>query len=188
MTFYSLVLFVHVAAVLALFAALSFEALSLSRLRRASSLSELALWMDPVPKLPLMVGSSALFILLSGIYLTKQTAAFDQWWPIVATAAFFLTLPLGAMTGRRMSEIRRAYTSATAMNSELRRQMQNPFLKISLLVRLAIFLGIVLLMTAKPDLWQSISIVGSSIILGLLMSFSIWRSSASSASGVKLGN
>jgi hypothetical protein len=89
MTLYSLVLFFHVAAVLALFAALSFEVLSLARLRQASSLAELALWMDPVPNLPLVVGSSALVVLLSGIYLTSQIAAFNQAWPAVAMAAFF---------------------------------------------------------------------------------------------------
>ena len=54
MTLYSLVLFVHVAAVLALFAALSFEVLSLFHLRRVSNLTEVQLWIDPVPGLPLV--------------------------------------------------------------------------------------------------------------------------------------
>lgn len=40
MTLYSLVLFFHVTAVLALFAALAFEATSLFHLRRASALTE----------------------------------------------------------------------------------------------------------------------------------------------------
>src|SRR5207248_2855439 len=53
MTFYSLVLFVHVTAALALFAALTFEVLSLFHLRRASTLTEVHLWLDPVPRLPL---------------------------------------------------------------------------------------------------------------------------------------
>jgi hypothetical protein len=53
MTLYSLVLFVHVAAVLPLFAVLSFEVLSLFHLRRASTLTEAQLWIEPVPGLPL---------------------------------------------------------------------------------------------------------------------------------------
>jgi len=40
MTFYALILFFHVLAVLALFATLSFEVLSLVRLRQASSLTD----------------------------------------------------------------------------------------------------------------------------------------------------
>jgi len=43
-------------------------------------------------------------------------------------------------------------------------------LKISLGIRIAVFLGIVLLMAAKPELWASIIVVGISIILGLLSS------------------
>jgi hypothetical protein len=67
------------------------------------------------------------------------------------------------------------------MNSELRSQLNNPFLKISLSIRLAMFLGIVLIMAAKPDLWQSVTIVGTSIVLGLLLSFSARRPRKSSA-------
>jgi hypothetical protein len=42
------------------------------------------------------------------------------------------------------------------INDETRsvRQVQDPFLKISLGIRIAVFLGIVMLMTAKPELWQ----------------------------------
>ncbi len=62
MTFYSLVLFVHVTAALALFAALTFEVLSLFHLRRASTLTEVHLWLDPVPRLPLAAMGSLLVV------------------------------------------------------------------------------------------------------------------------------
>ena len=52
MSLYGFVLFLHVTSVLALFVCLSFEALSLFRLRRASTLAEARLWIDPVPRLP----------------------------------------------------------------------------------------------------------------------------------------
>jgi hypothetical protein len=179
MTLYSLVLFVHVAAVLALFAALSFEVLSLSRLRRASSLTEIALWVDPVPGLPLLVGASVLVVLLSGIYLTMQMAALDQAWPRVTVATLLLIAPLGALTGRRMRAIRRACADARSINSELRSRLQDPFLRVSLNIRIALFLGILLLMAAKPELRESISIVAGSVVLGLLLSIPAWRRSGS---------
>ena len=69
MTLYSFVLFVHVTAVLALSATLSFEALSLFHLRHASSLSEIQRWMDPVPGLRWIAISSMVLLLVSGIYL-----------------------------------------------------------------------------------------------------------------------
>lgn len=38
----------------------------------------------------------------------------------------------------------------------------------SLVLFVAVFLGIVLLMAAKPELWESVSVVGTSVALGLL--------------------
>jgi hypothetical protein len=115
-------------------------------------------------------------------------SAFDLAWPKVTVGALLLIAPLGALTGRRMRAIRRACADAKAINSELLSRLRDPFLKISLGIRLAVFLGIVLLMAAKPDLWESISIVGTSVILGLLSSLFAWRRSASlSAPSAGLG-
>jgi heme-degrading monooxygenase HmoA len=54
MTTYSIILFLHVASALGLFASLSFELLSLFHLRRASDLPEVRQWIDPVPGLPVL--------------------------------------------------------------------------------------------------------------------------------------
>jgi hypothetical protein len=67
MTLYSIVLFVHVTAVLSLFAALSFEVLSLFHLRRSPSLTETRRWIEPVPGLPLATMGSPLVVFFSGV-------------------------------------------------------------------------------------------------------------------------
>jgi len=170
MTLYSLVLFVHVVAVLALSATLSFEALSLFRLRLASSLSEAQRWMEPVPGLRWIAISSLVFILGSGIYLATQMSAFGMAWPKVTIAALFLIGPFGAASGRRMRAIRSANGTGPAITAELLSRLRDPFLKISLGIRIGVFLGIVLLMAAKPQLWISIGIVGASVVIGLLAS------------------
>jgi hypothetical protein len=174
MTLYSLVLFVHVTAVLALFAVLSFELLSLFHLRRASTLAEARGWIDPIPGLPLVAAGSLLVIFFSGIYLAMRMSAFDLAWPRVAVGALLLISPLGALTGRRMRAVRRACSDAKAVNSELLSRLQHPFLKISLGIRIAVILGIVLVMSAKPELWESIGMVGTSVVLGLLSSLMAW--------------
>jgi hypothetical protein len=174
MTLYSLVLFVHVTAVLGLSATLSFEVLSLFHLRRASTLSEARLWIEPVPGLSLVTAGSMLVILFSGIYLTMRLSAIDLAWPKVTFGALLLIAPLGALTGGRMRASRRACLDAKAINSELITRLQDPFLKISLGIRIAVFLGIVLIMAAKPELWQSIGMVGISVVLGLLSSLIAW--------------
>lgn len=170
MTLYSLVLFVHVTAMLALFASLSFEVLSLFRLRRASTVAEIRLWMEPVPGLPLVTAGSGLFVFLSGVYLAMRMSAFGLAWIEVAMAALLLIAPFGALTGRRMRAIRQARANAKTINPDLFSRLQDPVLMTSLSIRIFVFFGIVLLMAAKPELWESISTVGISVLLGLLSS------------------
>src|SRR5215475_5332621 len=151
MTLYSIVLFLHVAAVLGLFATLSLEVLSLFHLRRASDLNDVLRWMDPLPGIPLLAPGSILIVLASGIYLTARMSAFQLAWPKSAVVALLLIAPFGALTGKRMRAVRRRSAGISTMRSELARQLQDPFLKISLGIRIAVFFGIVLLMAAKPD-------------------------------------
>jgi hypothetical protein len=189
MTLYSLVLFVHVTAVLGLSAALSFEALSLFHLRRASALTDANRWIEPVPRLPFVTAGSSLVIFFSGVYLAIRMSAFEAVWPKVTVGALLLIAPLGALTGRRMRAIRRACAHANSINSELLSRLQDPFLKISLGIRIGIFLGIVLLMAAKPGLWESLGIVGTSVVVGLLSSLLAWRRSGPwSAPSTGFGN
>lgn len=175
MTLYSIVLFLHVATVLGLFANLSFEVLALFHLRRASDLGDVRRWIDPVPGIPLMAIGSIFVVLFSGIYLAMRMSAFGLAWPKVALVALLLIASFGGLTGKRMRAIRRSSGEASTMKSELLRGLQDPFLKISLGIRIAVFFGIVLLMAAKPDLWQSIIIAVCSVILGLLLALLAWR-------------
>ena len=57
---------------------------------------------------------------------------------------------------------------AAGMDHEWLGRLQGPLLKISLGVRISIFLGIVLLMVAKPERWTSIEIVAASIVIGFM--------------------
>ena len=87
MTLYSIILFVHVAAVPGLFASLSFELLALFHLRRASDLGDVHRWIDPVPGIPLFAIGSIFVVLFSGIYLAVRMSAFALAWPKVAIVA-----------------------------------------------------------------------------------------------------
>jgi len=177
MTLYSLVLVIHVTAVFVLAAALSIEVLSLVHLRGAFTLAEAYPWINPAPTLPLFAGGSVLVILFSGVYLVIQESASGKAWPKVAVAALLLMAPLGAMTARRIRAIRKAYAAENAINSVLLSRLRDPFLKVSLGIRIAVFVGIFLLVSTKPGLWGSISIVGASVVLGLLASLLDWRRS-----------
>lgn len=168
MTLYSFVLFAHVTSVLALGACLSLEVLSLFHLQRATTLTEVQLWIEPVPGLSAIALGSILVILFSGVYLTIQMSGFGLAWIDVTMGAFLLMAPLGAVTGRRLRVIRHLCASGQTNQSKLLDPLRHRFLRISLGIRIAVFLGIVLLMTAKPDLLESLGIAGGSIVVGLV--------------------
>uniref|UniRef100_Q01XH9 DUF2269 family protein n=1 Tax=Solibacter usitatus (strain Ellin6076) TaxID=234267 RepID=Q01XH9_SOLUE len=165
MTSYSVVLFAHIAAVMILFAAMMFEAFSLFHLRTASSHEDVRYWVDPVPGLPLAAGVSLLITVVSGIYLTIRMSASHEAWPKVTIGALFLIAPMAVVSARRMRSIRRL--CANGLNSGMRQRLRDPLLKISVSVRSAVILGIVLLMGAKPELWPSVGIVVGSVVVGL---------------------
>lgn len=173
MTLYSFVLFAHITGVLAMFACLSLEVLSLSRLRRASTLSEIQLWIEPVPRLSRIALGSLLIILLTGVFLAIQMSGFGLGWLRVTVAAFLLMAPLGAASGRRIRNVQRLSANSKMTQSEILDLLRHPFLKVSLAMRIAVFLGIVLLMTAKPGLPESLAIAGGSVVLGLASAFLI---------------
>jgi hypothetical protein len=187
MTLYAVILFIHVTSALVLFATMSFEAMSLFHLRGASCLSEVREWLEPVPGLPLAAMGSLLVILVSGIYLVMRIQAYRMAWPQVAVGGLFLMAPFGAISGKRMRMIRKACAEANEVNSALLSRLRDSFLKVSVGIRILVFLGIVLLMAARPGLWVSLGVLATSVVLGLLWSLRAWgRDGESSASNADL--
>jgi hypothetical protein len=115
---------------------------------------------------------SLLVVVISGIYLAVQAGMGDSAWPKVTVMTLVLLFaPLGAITGRRMRAIRQMCAPGAESTSDLPDRLRDPFFKISLSVRIAVTLGIVFLMGAKPGLTTSIGIVGVSSLLGVLWGF-----------------
>jgi hypothetical protein len=174
MTLYSVVLFVHVASAFGIAAALSLAIVTLSRLRRATTVSEARLWVEFAPGVPALAIIALVFLLLSGIYMTAQMGGWTLAWPKVALGALILIGPLGAVTGRRLRAIQIACAATTPNESDIFAKLRDPFLVYSMNMRIALVLGILLLMTAKPELRESMGIIVSSILLGLVSS-AFWR-------------
>ena len=179
MTLYSVVLFVHVASAFGIAAALGLAAVTLSRLRRANTVGEARLWIEFAPGVPALAIVSLVFMLLSGIYMTAQVGGWTLAWPKVALGALILIGPLGAVTGRRLRAIKIACAAVTPNESDIFAKLRDPFLVYSMNMRIALVLGILLLMTAKPELRQSLGIIVSSIFLGLVSTV-FWRRDAAS--------
>jgi hypothetical protein len=97
-------------------------------------------------------------------------------WVTIALGAVVLLVVLGAiLTGRRIAPIGRSIAAESGtIFSTLRLQLDDPLLWASLRIRTAITLGIVFLMTVKPDLLGSLLTMGVAVVLGLAFSLPAW--------------
>jgi hypothetical protein len=132
-----------------------------------------------------LISSHLLFRVLPGdpsVSVRSGLAKGDGWGPSADRAAGRTD---GQAHARGFPGLRRCERDQLRILSRL----QDRFLKILLGIRIGIFLGIVLLMAAKPGLWESIGIVGSSVVVGLLSPLLAWRrSGALSAPSIGFAN
>ena len=93
-------------------------------------------------------------------------------WVIVAFGSLIVMVVLGvALSGRRMAAIGRALAVENGpISSSLRDLLHDPLLWLSLRMRVSIALGIVFLMTVKPDLIGALLTMAVVVILGLAFS------------------
>lgn len=173
---YSLALFVHIVGALGLFVALGLEWASLSYLRRATTVEQAREGLSMFGAQRRLNPISWLAILIPGFYMAATT-----WrgvaWTTTALGAVILIAVLGvALTGRRMAPIGQSISSESGpISSTLRQPLDDPLLWVSLRIRTAIALGIVFLMSVKPDLLGSLLTVGVAGVLGLIFSLPITR-------------
>jgi len=73
---------------------------------------------------------------------------------------------LGMVSGRKLRAVRRLSVSGHLPDAELLTKLQVPVLKLSMILRTAFVVGILLLMTAKPELRESLEVIGALAILG----------------------
>jgi hypothetical protein len=175
MNLYSIALFLHIVGALGLFIALGLEWASLLNLRRAATAEQVREWLDLFAWTRRLGPISLAVILLAGLYMTA-TAWRGAAWIVVALAAMVLMVVLGAtLTGLRMPAIGRAVAAESELVSDaLRHRLRDPLLWTSIQTRAAIALGIVFLMTVKPDLGGALLTIGVAIVLGLATSLPMW--------------
>ena len=165
---YSIALFLHIVGALGFFVALGLEWTSLGHLRRATTVEQVREWMR-VPGEMGRVGMIAMVTLLgAGLYM-MATAWGGAPWILVTFGALVVMSVFGmVLTRRRMAAIGRTLSAERGpLSPALRQLLHDPLLAISLDTRVAIALGIVFLMTVKPDLSVSLLVIIIAAMLGL---------------------
>jgi hypothetical protein len=165
MTLYSIALFLHIVGALLLFTVLSLEGVALRQLWPATTADE-ARVATGVLALNRFIGPvSALGILVPGFYMTA-TSWGPKPWIIVALAAWVVIAVFGAVNGVR--------TLALVRAGSLDR-LRSPFVLASWLGRVGVALGVVFLMTLKPDAALAVATIVVAAAAGVGVSLPLWR-------------
>jgi hypothetical protein len=167
MTFYQLVVFLHVLGAFGLFAALGIEWAAVAPLRRATDPEEAQPWIKLLASLARVTGPSAATLLVTGVYM-GSTLWGRQAWIGLSLLGLVLIAGLGAaVTGRRLAAIGRESARGSLSGGPLRLRLQDPVLVLSLRMRTAVATGIAFLMTTKPPPEIALSATLAAVVVGL---------------------
>ena len=170
MTIYSAVLFIHVISAIGLFIALAAEGAILLRIRTAPSVEETRFFVRAFQRLRVVAIPSFLGILVGGLYLASKWGGGTFWIPFALGATLLIMLIGGLITGKRIARLRKMLSSAEkdASVETLSAAAKDNALLRSCGLRMGLGLGIVFLMTAKPDLLGSLGALSAGCVVGLL--------------------
>src|SRR5207244_7533934 len=154
-----------------MFVALAFEWVAWAGLRRSGTVQEARGWLGLLGLVrrggPALLGC----VLVSGLYMTATVVGWTAW-ILVGLASFVVIAALGGIsTGRSLPAIQRALGTETGpIPDALRQRMSAPILAASVRVRTALALGIVFLMTTKPDVLGAVIVIVVAAALGVVAS------------------
>ena len=181
---YDLALFLHIVGVLGLFAALAIEGIALRGIRGSLTGDEARTWLGLLRPLRVVGPISLLLILIPGLYLAATIDTGGGW--IAAGLIGFLTIGAlgGAVTGRRMAVIGPILGRAQGpLEGPASLASHDAALVASYAIRLALALGIVWLMTVKPDFVASLVVLGGAAVFGAIAARALAKAPVEPAAG-----
>ena len=185
MTPYVFGLFTHFLGMVALFVGYGLEWTASSLLRRSTTSDQVRSWLRIYRSSLPISGPGLLVLILSGGYLASVTGGMKQGWISAALIGIVFALGIGfVFVLPRMKALRAALPEGDAPLSEKGRSLvQDPVIVTLIRVRAILALGIVYLMTAKPEaLAPSLFILLGFIVAGMLCSLSSWLGRAAAKS------
>ena len=170
MTIYSAVLFIHVISAIGLFIALAAEGAILLRIRTARSVEEARFFVRAFQRLRIVAIPSFLGILVGGLYLALKWGGGTFWIPFALGATLLIMLIGGLVTGERIARSRKVLSSAEndVPIETVPAVAKDNALFLSYGLRMGLGLGIVFLMTTKPDLLGSLCALAAGCGVGSL--------------------
>ena len=167
MELYSVLIFAHVVGAVSLFAALGIEVAAFRRLRGVAAAGQARTWMGPLRDAGRLGPAAMVTILVAGVWMMALRWGPEPW-IITALVGLVVMAVLGAaLTRRAMGRLGALLVrESQQLPEDLRPLVEGP-LRISLLLRLAVAVGILGLMTLKPDAFASVVIMGAALASGV---------------------
>lgn len=176
---YAIGLFIHLLGMVGLFVGYGLEWTASSLLRRSTTSNQVRSWLS-IYRLSLPISGPGLLILIvSGGYLASVTGGMKQGWISAALIGIVFALGIGfVFILPKMKALRAALPEGDASLSEKGRSLVQDAMIVTLIrVRAILALGIVYLMTAKPEsLATSLFILLGSVVAGMLCAAAAWGS------------
>ena len=108
-------------------------------------------------------------ILLAGFYMMAAAQISAAWLIVAFLTLIFLAIVATVLTGRNMNRIRAAVTNEIGRASApINVLLNNPLLSTAIHLRVSLALGIVFLMTVKPDWGGALLTISIAAFVGLV--------------------
>lgn len=176
---YSIALFIHILGAVTLFIAVSLIIVAFVRMRGASTLEQVREWAAVAN----VAGKSMIFIslviLAPALYMVSSAWGWTTPWVIAALVTFVVLAIMGAtMNGKTIEQVVAMARAAEPgpIPDELRSQLLAPRLWLAEAIRLALLIGILCLMTIKPDMLFSWLLLAGMFLLGIILGVLVQRS------------
>jgi hypothetical protein len=165
---YSIALFIHIVGALGFFVALGVEWMLLRQLRRATTTHQIRTGLRDATGFRRVGMAAMLTLLASGFYMMVIAQVGGAWVIVSFWSLVLLSILAVTLSFRRMAAIGRAVAVEDApVSPTLRQLLHHPLLWLGIQTRVAIALGIIFLMTVKPELGGALITIGIAAVLGL---------------------
>ncbi len=169
---YTFALFIHIIGAIALFIAVSLVVVAFVRMRQASSLEQVREWASVAQLAGKSLALISLVILVPAVYMVIIAWGFTTPWVMVSLITFLVLAIMGAtVNGRTIEQVVAIARAASPgpVPDELRTQLLSPRLWLAEAIRLTLLVGILCLMTIKPDILYSLLVLLGMLLLGILL-------------------
>jgi hypothetical protein len=173
MTLRALFLFIHVVFSMGVFGSLAIEGALLWRLGRLTGTAQRRHVLNRFRLFRVLIPLTLAPTVMSGMYLVRTVWGWRAAWINTAFASLvFAVVAGGATTALRIARLQRAGVGRGS-SGPYRDDGRDAILSVSFVMRIAMFIGIVFLMTVKPGLETSLIAMSTATAAGLVSSVAI---------------